>query len=231
MMQKDWNYFYQKAAERKGGTTELDKIVAEKFNESARLHEMSNDRILSLMSKQIFRAGFVWKVVDQKWPDFEEVFQQFDVVHCARLDEDDMLDLKHEKRIIRNLAKIKTVQENAQFILNVEKEENKTFAEFLEQWPTNNLIALWDLLKKRGSRLGGLTGQYLIRFLGKDSFILSKDVTATLLESGIITGNPTSKKSLLIIQAHFNQWQQDSGKSFTQLSRILAFSIDVKSKE
>ena len=33
-----------------------------------------DDRYLSEMTRCIFQAGFVWRVVDNKWDDFEDVF-------------------------------------------------------------------------------------------------------------------------------------------------------------
>ena len=32
---------------------------------------------LAEMAKCIFRSGFVWKIVENKWPDFERVFAGF----------------------------------------------------------------------------------------------------------------------------------------------------------
>ena len=46
-------------------------------------------------------------------------------------------------------------------------------------------IGLLDLLVKRGSRLGGNTGQMLLRFLGWDGFVTSRDVVACLRDAGL----------------------------------------------
>ena len=92
-------------------------------------------------------------------------------------------------------------------------------------WPTENIIGLWDLLKKRGARLGGNTGPYALRAMGKDTFLLSQDVEAYLRAYQVIDGGITSKSSLAKIQAQFNQWQQQSGFSLQQISRIVAMSV------
>ena len=39
---------------------------------SSNLQEIKDDRFLSMISRCIFRAGFVWKVVDKKWANFEK---------------------------------------------------------------------------------------------------------------------------------------------------------------
>ena len=75
-------------------------------------------------------------------------------------------------------------------------------------------------------RLGGRTGQYFLRFIGKDSFITSTDVVACLRDAGLdISQTPTSKRDLAKIQAQFNVWAKETGLPLTHLSRICAMSI------
>ena len=81
-------------------------------------------------------------------------------------------------------------------------------------------------MKKRGSRLGGVTGQYALRFMGMDSFILSRSVIAALQRAGVIDGPATSKTAQRKIQDAFNAWHKESGESYTRISRILGMSID-----
>ena len=92
-------------------------------------------------------------------------------------------------------------------------------------WPSEDYVALLEMLKKRGSRLGGTTGQYAMRFAGRDSFILSRDVTARLIAEGVIDKPATSKKAMRAVQEAFNSWQEESGRSLTEISRVLAMSI------
>ncbi|WP_365715719.1 hypothetical protein [Shimia sp.] len=80
-------------------------------------------------------------------------------------------------------------------------------------------------MKKGGSRIGGATGQYALRFLGKDSFILSRDVVARLIAEGIIDKQPTSKGAMKKVQEAFNIWMDQSGRSLTEISRVLAMSL------
>jgi 3-methyladenine DNA glycosylase Tag len=81
-------------------------------------------------------------------------------------------------------------------------------------------------LERGGDRLGGNTGLYFLRSMGKDCFILSKDVLAALRLDGVIDGPATSKKALAAIQAAFNEWRRQSGLSMTAISRVIARSID-----
>jgi hypothetical protein len=75
-------------------------------------------------------------------------------------------------------------------------------------------------------RLGGRTGQYFLRFIGKDSFITSTDVVACLRDAGLdISQEPTSKRDLAKIQAQFNAWAEETRLPLTHLSRICAMSV------
>ena len=81
------------------------------------------------------------------------------------------------------------------------------------------------VLKKRGSRLGGTTGQLALRFMGKESFILTGDVVNALIRENVIDNDRMSKKNLSAAQAAFNDWKTTSGRSLNEISRILAFSV------
>lgn len=121
--------------------------------------------------------------------------------------------------------KIRSVRANAQFVLDIAAEHG-SFGKFLASWPADDQVGLLDLLAKRGSRLGGHTGQYLIRFLGRDSWIASRDVILCLRDAGVdIAENPTSKRDLQKIQNQFNIWAKESGLPLVHISRICAMSI------
>jgi 3-methyladenine DNA glycosylase Tag len=224
---------YQRAADRKGGKKALEillgqKIIGKKlFTDSAAqqsVAELSDDRILSAFTKQIFKSGFVWRVVENKWPDFEESFFDFNIEKVLMMPEEMLEKKAADPRIIRNYNKVKTIKANAQMMFEHQTEHNTSFAQFIANWPTHDIIGLWAFLKKHGQRLGGNTGPYALRLLGKDTFILSSDVEAYLRAQKIIDGGLQSKKSLTAIQTYFNKLQQESGYSLTQLSRLIAFA-------
>ncbi|CAN0123282.1 unnamed protein product, partial [Chrysoparadoxa australica] len=93
-------------------------------------------------------------------------------------------------------------------------------------WPAEDFAGLLEWLKKNGSRLGGATGAYALRYLGKESYVLSPSVVARLEAEGVIDKEPTSKKAMAAVQAAFNAWKAESGESLTVISRVLAQSID-----
>ena len=185
----------------------------------------ADDRFLSLMTRCIFQSGFNWKVVDAMWPGFEAAFDGFDIARCAMLHDEDFGRLVSDTRIVRHGPKIRAVQENAVFLSDLAREHGSAGA-FFAGWPVDNYMGLLDLLQKKGSRLGGNTGQYFLRFSGIDSFILSGSVVNRLIAEGVVTKAPSSAKDKAAVQAAFNTWRAQSGRSLTEISRVLAMSID-----
>jgi 3-methyladenine DNA glycosylase Tag len=214
---------FDRAAKRKGGKEALKILMGDKADQQE-LSQLPDDRILAAFTKQIFKSGFVWRVVENKWPDFEEVFFNFNIEKILMMPEE-MLERKaSDPKIIRNFNKVKTIKANAQMMFDLQIDNKTSFAQFIADWPTNDIIGLWAWLKKNGQRLGGNTGPYSLRLLGKDTFILSSDVEAYLRAQKVIDGGLQSKKSLTAIQAYFNALQQETGYSLTQLSRLIAFA-------
>lgn len=212
-----------RAEQRKGGKAGLQQWLP--TLNSRQPKDFDDDRFLSCMTQCIFQAGFVYRVINQKWPQFEEAFWGFAPEKMVLLSPDHIDRLAKDARIVRNRQKILSVPANAQMILDTQKEYGR-FADFIQQWPHDNLVELFTWLKKRGNRLGGMTGQRFLRHMGKDSFILTADVVQCLQLAGAdIQDNPTSQRDLKAIQACFNEWQQQSGLSFVHISRIGACSV------
>ena len=130
-----------------------------------------------------------------------------------------------DTRIVRNGAKIMSVRANAAFVREVAKEHG-SFGRLLAKWPASDETGLLEMLAKRGSRLGGNTGQMLLRFLGWDGFVTSRDVVMCLRDAGLdIAETVTSKRDLAKVQAQFNAWAEETGLPYIHLSRICAMSI------
>ena len=182
-------------------------------------------RILSTIAERVFAAGFVWRVIEQKWPGFEEAFLGFEPKRLLFQPDDFWHDLASDSRIVRNPQKIRSVRDNAAFVERVSKEHGG-FGKFLAGWPADDQVGLMAYLGKHGSRLGGNTGQYLLRWLGWDCFILSNDMVLALRDAGLEIGDkPGSKKDLAVIQDQINRWAKKTGLPRAHISRILAMSI------
>jgi len=213
----------ERAAKRKGGDKVLASLMPKKPNHKA-LAKLADDRVLAEMAERIFSAGFVWSVIDNKWPGFEEAFLEFNPKRLLFQPAEFWEKLVSDTRIVRHPGKIKAVRENAKFVLDIAKEHG-SFGKFLANWPDDDQVGLMEMLAKRGTRLGGFSGQYLLRFLGWDAFVLSGHVLACLRDSGVPIGSGTSKKDLRLAQAQFNAWKEESGLPITHISRTCALSI------
>ncbi|MCB1439366.1 MAG: DNA-3-methyladenine glycosylase I [Nitratireductor sp.] len=220
---RSFDEIYEIAANRKGGPEALEALLATPKS-ATELAAIPDDRWLAAMTRSIFQAGFNWKVVENMWPGFEEAFEGFAVGRCAMLNDDDFARLVSDRRIVRHGTKIRSVQENAVFLSGLAGEHGSA-AEAFANWPATDYIGLLDLMKKRGSRLGGNSGQYFLRAMGVDSFVLSRDVVARLIAEGVVDKNPTSKKALADVQSAFITWMEQSGRSLTEISRMLAMSV------
>lgn len=189
------------------------------------LAAIPDDRWLSAATKAIFCAGFNWKVVENKWEGFEEAFEGFDLPRWVLSTDDDLAALLSDKRVVRNGAKLASVPKNARFFAGLSR-ENRGVGRYIAGWPVTSQTGLMSALERGGDRLGGNTGLFFLRSMGKDCFILSKDVLAALRFDGVVDGPATSKKAMAAVQAAFNEWHKETGLSMTALSRVIARSTD-----
>ncbi|MGS2719451.1 DNA-3-methyladenine glycosylase I [Paraglaciecola aestuariivivens] len=220
---ESFHAIYQRAAERKGGEQALSQLLYQPASATT-LAKLTDDRILSELTKKVFQSGFVWRVVENKWENFEKAFFNFDIQKVLLMP-DEMLEQKAtDPSIIRNFNKIKTIRENALMLSDLASTHGSA-AKWLADWPVDNITGLWGYLKKHGARLGGNTGPYALRALGKDTFLLSRDVEGYFRANNLIEGGLTSIKSITAIQQAFNHWQQESNLSLQELSQIIAFSV------
>jgi 3-methyladenine DNA glycosylase Tag len=213
-----------RAEQRKGGAEALVRLMPPKPDPKA-LSKLRDDRVLAEMTKRVFSAGFAWSVIESKWPGFEEAFLGFEPTRLLSEPDEFWHQLTMDGRIVRNGAKIMSVRDNARFVQDMAKEHG-SFGKFLSTWPPSNEVGLLELLARRGGRLGGNSGQMLLRFLGYDAFVASKDVVACLRDAGLdIAEAPTSKRDLAKIQDQFNAWAKETGLPYRRLSLICAMSI------
>lgn len=220
---RDFDELYAIAADRKGGADALEALLSKPLSPDV-LAATCDDRWLSAMAKCLFQAGFNWKVIEAKWHGTEEAFDNFDTRRVASYHDDDIDRLLADKRIVRNGAKVMAVVDNARFVRSLASDHRSAGA-FFANWPNGTFVDLLTVLSKQGARLGGVTGQRMLRMLGRDGFILSTDVTARLVAEGIVDKQPSSKRDLAATQQAFNHWSDQSGRSLTQISQILAFSV------
>ena len=215
---------YETALDRSGGSEALENTLL-KPRSVKELKNLSDAFCLSNMSRRIFQAGLNRRIINNKWPAFEEVFHQFDIDVNRVLSDEALEKLMDEKRIVRHWGKIQSVRHNAQAIHELNKEQG-SFIDYLAEWPSNNIVGFWDVLIKRFKQLGGASGPYFLRRIKKDTFLLTEDVIKSLMHWGAINEVPKNKKQKQYVQACMNEWYAESRRPYCQISMILAKSID-----
>jgi 3-methyladenine DNA glycosylase Tag len=114
---------------------------------------------LEILTKAIFQAGVSWKLVDDKWPAFREVFADFDLEKIAAFDQADVERLVQDARILRSAKKIQGTIENAKTMLALDQEFNG-FENYLRS--KKNYKELSADMRKRFKHVGELSVYYFL---------------------------------------------------------------------
>ena len=210
------------AAARHGGPDALESLLP-KPERPEILAEIPESRWLAQFARTILSAGLAWTVVESKWPGIETAFRGFDIDALAMMDDAWFDALLADPRVIRSGPKIAALRDNA--VLFQELRSDGGAPRVFADWPSTDFAGLLEMLKVRGARLGGSTAAYALRQMGRDSYILSRDVTARLVAEGVIDRAPGSKSAMRAVQGAFNTWMAQSGRSLTEISRTLALSL------
>jgi 3-methyladenine DNA glycosylase Tag len=214
----------ERARERVGGAQALTNRLP-RPKSADELRAVPDDRYLSQMSLRIFRAGLKHSLVDAKWPAFEEVFLGFQPKRVVAMSDEELEALLQDERVIRHWGKLKSVRANAAAITQLAGEQGGMGA-YLADWPRDDAVGLWADLAKRFSQLGGNSGPYFLRMVGKDTFILTDAVVRALNHWDAFDGTPKSKAARQQVQEAFNAWHRASSRPLCQLSMFLALSVD-----
>jgi len=213
-----------RAEKRKGGPKELKKLLKPVLSKK-KLSQKGDDRFLSMMTRAINQAGFNWMVIANKWPQFEEAYFDFNITALGCMPPERWEEYLKDKRVVRHWPKIKAVMENTYFIQDTARQYG-SFAQFMAEWPESDQVGLMAYLKKHGSRLGGNSGQWFMRYIGKDCFVMTHDVITAVKNAGVdVADHPTSKRDMTKVQNALNEWHEESSLPYTHLSQIAGFSV------
>ena len=221
---KDYRWLHNKVIRRFRSRADMEASLPQ-AKSRAELIAMVDSSYLSAMSRRVFRAGLRHAVVDSKWPEFEKAFFHFQLNRVAMLSDDELDRLMENTAIIRHWKKITSVRHNAVFLKEM-VELHGSVGQWLANWPDEDVIGLWRQLKKEGAQLGGNSGPSFLRMVGKDTFMLTEDVSVALQAQGVVDKHPTSQRDLGKVQAAFLQWQSESGRPLCQISRMLSMTVN-----
>lgn len=215
---------YQQVLARVGGEDALlDRMPTVRPMEQLAI--LSDDRYLSAIVLRIFRAGLKHSMVNSRWPKFEAAFASFNPAVLAAASDEELEQRMQRDGVIKHWAKVKAVRHNAQFVA-ARSVENGSFGRWIAAWPVQDITGLWQELAQSGAMLGGKSGASFLRYIGKDTPLLSDDVIAVLTEQGLISGNPMTKKNLASIQRQFNEWHIESDLPYSHISRIVSMTVN-----
>ena len=212
------------AAERKGGADALEHLLSVP-QPDRKIKKIPDDRWLSAMTKCVFQAGFNWRLIERKWDRFEEVFEGFNVNQWAMMSNDDLDRLLKTEGIVANAAKIGSVGANALFLSELSKKHGSV-GSYFSGWKPGRYCENLRSLHKSGSRLGGRTGQTFLRRMGVDTLVFTPDVLKALGRENVVSRMPSSGKDFVAVQSVVDAWSGESERCLTQISQILAFSVE-----
>ena len=152
-------------------------------------------------------------------------FHAFDPALNAAMSEEEFDAHLKDTRIVRNGQKVASVRANGQFMVDLAREHGSA-AKFFADWPDSDFVGLLELMKSRAARCAGETAMRFFRTMGKPAFITTRDVSAALIEAGVVTQAPKSEGTSSPSRAPNCQpgWSQAAGLNLTELSRVLALS-------
>ena len=71
MLGPSYDSLYEVACLRKGGGDVVESLLPT-IATKAHLSGLGSDRYLAEFTRKVFQSGFVWRIVNNKWPQFED---------------------------------------------------------------------------------------------------------------------------------------------------------------
>jgi DNA-3-methyladenine glycosylase I len=108
---------------------------------------------LEELTRAIFQAGFSWRVIRDKWPNFQRAFDSFDVATVAGYGEPDMERLMGDTGIVRNRRKVEATICNARVMWDL-IQEHGSFHAYLRSLDHLDYASRRKELSRRFASLG-----------------------------------------------------------------------------
>jgi len=124
----------------------------------------NDDGYFEKMSRALFQAGLNWRVIENKWDNFQKAFAGFSIERVARFAERDVRVLMKNQGIVRNERKIRATIFNAQEALRLTKEFG-SFRLYLDSFKDDHERLMADL-QARFRHLGESTGRIFLWMAG-----------------------------------------------------------------
>tara|TARA_B110000116_G_scaffold268768_1_gene283441 strand:- start:1436 stop:1882 length:447 start_codon:yes stop_codon:yes gene_type:complete len=107
----------------------------------------------SELTKAVFRAGFSWAVIAEKWGGFVQSFDAFNLIRVAAYGPDELERLFEDRSIVRNRRKIIGTVENARTMLEF-IDDHGSFHAYLRTLDNLDYYARVEVLTRPFAGLG-----------------------------------------------------------------------------
>lgn len=120
---------------------------------------------LEILTKPVFESGLNWKVIDGKWPGFQQAFRGFDPATVANLTPDELDAITADERIVRSRKKIDATVHNARVMIDLDREFGG-FKHYLASQGDDYASLVKDM-RKRFKFLGEFGAYYFLYVVGE----------------------------------------------------------------
>ena len=117
----------------------------------------NDDEYFERMTRSLFTAGLNWKVIENKWPNFQKAFAAFSISKVSRFSDKDVKKLMTDTGIVRNEKKIQATVHNAGEFLKLEKDFG-SFQKYLNTFG-NDEERMLEAVQERFQHVGPSTAR------------------------------------------------------------------------
>lgn len=86
--------------------------------------------IFEMLTLEGAQAGLSWLTILKKREGYRAAFHNFDISCCANLTDEDLLDIKENHNVVRDMSKLQSVRSNARAVTELQHEFG-SFSDFL----------------------------------------------------------------------------------------------------
>ncbi|MFX1431212.1 MAG: DNA-3-methyladenine glycosylase I [Promethearchaeota archaeon] len=121
-----------------------------------------------ILSKAVFNAGFSYQVVNRKWNDIKEAFNEFDPRIISKWTIDEISKTLESPKIIRNYKKVNAIVSNAKVFMEI-LEKYGSFDNYLKSFREKTYEEKQKILSKQFKWLGPTGAHFFLWSVGEDA--------------------------------------------------------------
>ena len=127
-----------------------------------------DDGYFEELTKAVFRAGFSWPVIREKWAGFVKSFDQFRLGRVAAYGPNDLERLFQDQSMVRNRRKIVATVENARTMLDLIG-QHESFLAYLRSLDHLDYHSLVKVLTRQFAGLGRTSAFVFLHGVNEDT--------------------------------------------------------------